>query len=43
MRDFLAEFDLDAFAKTTGGKGLHVIVPLRRGIGWKDVKGFARG
>ena len=42
MRDFLAEFDLDAFAKTTGGKGLHVIVPLRRGIGWKDVKGFAR-
>jgi bifunctional non-homologous end joining protein LigD len=42
MRGLLAEFDLDAFAKTTGGKGLHVIVPLRRGIGWQALKGFAR-
>jgi len=42
MRGLVAEFDLDAFAKTTGGKGLHVIVPLRRGIGWRDLKDFAR-
>lgn len=42
MRDLLAEFGLDAFAKTTGGKGLHVVVPLRRGIGWKELKSFTR-
>lgn len=40
MRDLLAEFDLETFAKTTGGKGLHVVVPLRRGIGWKELKSF---
>ncbi|HLJ52149.1 MAG TPA: DNA ligase D, partial [Rhizomicrobium sp.] len=42
MRDLLAEFDLETFAKTTGGKGLHVVVPLRRGIGWKELKSFTR-
>ncbi|MDE2229616.1 MAG: DNA ligase D [Alphaproteobacteria bacterium] len=40
MRELLAEIDLDAFAKTTGGKGLHVVVPLRRGIGWDRLKAF---
>lgn len=42
MRGLLAEFDLESFAKTTGGKGLHVVVPLRRGIGWTALKDFAR-
>lgn len=41
MRDFLSRLDLDSFAKTTGGKGMHVVVPLKRGSTWQEVKAFA--
>jgi bifunctional non-homologous end joining protein LigD len=44
MRTRLADLDLDSFLKTTGGKGLHLVVPLTRGRQtWDDVKAFARG
>jgi bifunctional non-homologous end joining protein LigD len=44
MRERLARLDLDSFLKTTGGKGLHVVVPLTAGRQtWADVKAFARG
>jgi bifunctional non-homologous end joining protein LigD len=42
MREFLAKLGLESWPKTTGGKGLHVVVPLRRSIGWAALKGFAR-
>jgi bifunctional non-homologous end joining protein LigD len=42
MRAFLAELGLPAFLKTSGGKGLHVVVPLRRGADWETVKGFSQ-
>ncbi|HUH13006.1 MAG TPA: DNA ligase D [Longimicrobiales bacterium] len=42
VRDFLAELGLTSFLKTTGGTGLHVVVPLVRRSGWDEVKGFAK-
>ncbi|GAA4336132.1 hypothetical protein GCM10023144_30150 [Pigmentiphaga soli] len=42
VRVLLGELGLAPFCKTSGGKGLHVVVPLRKGYGWDDVKGFSQ-
>lgn len=42
MRAFLAQLALPAFLKTSGGKGLHVVVPVKPGYGWDDVKAFSQ-
>jgi DNA ligase D-like protein (predicted polymerase)/DNA ligase D-like protein (predicted 3'-phosphoesterase) len=42
VRTLLTELELPAFLKTSGGKGLHVVVPLRRQRGWDAVKGFSQ-
>jgi len=42
VQALLAELGLVAFVKTSGGKGLHVVVPLRRHYGWDAVKGFSQ-
>lgn len=38
----LDELGLDAFIKTSGGKGMHIIVPLQRQADWESVKAFAK-
>lgn len=40
IRDLLDGMQLASFVRTSGGKGLHVVVPFRRGPGWKAVKDF---
>jgi bifunctional non-homologous end joining protein LigD len=42
LRDQLAETGLRSFLKSTGGKGLHVVLPLARRHTWDEVKGFTR-
>src|SRR3954470_21981163 len=41
-RDKLADLGLESFLKTSGGKGLHVVVPLARRHDWDEVKAFSR-
>lgn len=38
----LDELGLEAFIKTSGGKGLHLVIPLARRDGWDTVKAFAK-
>ncbi|MGV8083670.1 MAG: DNA ligase D [Coriobacteriia bacterium] len=42
LRDVLLGLGLTSFVKTTGGKGLHVCVPLRPSLDWDGVKRFAK-
>ena len=42
VRVLLQELGLPAFLKTSGGKGLHVVVPIKRLHSWDTVKGFSQ-
>jgi DNA ligase D len=42
VRAFLAELGLESFAKTTGGKGAHVVLPVERRYAYPQVKAFAK-
>ena len=43
VRQRLRKLGLESFVKTTGGKGLHVVVPVEATAPWKEVKSFAKG
>jgi bifunctional non-homologous end joining protein LigD len=42
LRGGLADLGLETFVQTTGGKGLHVVAPLKRSRPWAEVKDFAQ-
>ncbi len=41
LRDLLTSLDLVSFVKTSGGKGLHVVVPVRPRLDWERIKSAA--
>jgi len=43
VRTLLNELDLECFVKSTGGKGLHVVLPLAPVHTWDEVKAFSKG
>ena len=42
VQAFLLQLGLAPFLKTSGGKGLHIVVPLRKVHDWDTVNGFSR-
>lgn len=42
IRRFLQDLGLESFVKTTGGKGLHLVVPIERRHNWDEAKAFCK-
>lgn len=43
LRALLGDLGLACWAMVSGGKGVHLVVPLRRTVGWDSVKLFSQG
>jgi bifunctional non-homologous end joining protein LigD len=43
IRERLGELSLKSFVRTSGGKGLHVVVPIERRSDWEEMRLFAEG
>jgi bifunctional non-homologous end joining protein LigD len=41
IRGLLSELGLESFVKSTGGKGLHIVAPIKPQHEWPEVKAFA--
>jgi bifunctional non-homologous end joining protein LigD len=40
IKEHLEQFKLTSFVKSTGGKGLHVVIPIKAQYDWDEVKNF---
>ena len=43
VRDALKALELESWVKTTGGRGLHVVMPIKRRRDWSECLEFSRG
>ncbi len=43
LREGLRRQKLESFVRTSGGKGVHVVIPLKPRANWDEVKSFAHG
>ena len=43
IRNILTQISLNSYLKTSGGKGYHVVVPLKPTVNWDVFNDFARG
>jgi bifunctional non-homologous end joining protein LigD len=43
VRKQLKKLGLESWVKTTGGKGLHVVVPVEPDLAWPEIKAFCHG
>ena len=42
LREVLEALGLVAWVKTTGGRGLHIVVPIKPGLDWSQCLGYSR-
>ncbi|MGA2231777.1 MAG: DNA ligase D [Tepidisphaeraceae bacterium] len=42
LKDILESVHLHPYLKTTGGKGLHIVVPIEPGVDWDHAKAFSK-
>ncbi len=42
LKNILVELSLNSYLKTSGGKGYHVVVPLKPAVAWEEFHDFAR-
>ena len=42
LKEILDQYNLESFLKTSGGKGYHIVVPLRSKITWRNARSIAR-
>lgn len=43
LKSILDELELEAFLKTSGGKGYHIVIPLAPSSDWAQARDFAKG
>lgn len=43
LKERLSQLGLESFPRTTGGKGLHLVIPIQPHHDWDQVKAFCRG